>query len=371
MKKTVSLLSLFAIYLLAGNPESRLSPAYYDVVLDDFGVNHRDVIGDTNYTHQSLLGYDLGLLLFTEDFDQYKGGGFWSAYASGNGVVVSNPWSGVIIDSFETTSSLDSGYTLFGNDSLEVIFDCRGASGNDTWAGVSLSLPGDTAFLKPEFGGKVSSQGSVCWDLSTVATVRIEGEIQGAVTLNFAGRMGEEYSRLTSYQLRSSDLLERESFWLEIPMDEFRPASWSGAEWQDIQDSIHTFSIALDPEFSDYVELAVDRIEFSFDSYEDQYKAFPFLDPDLNTSLTDPIQVQKKEIQVIATSANIEIMNLRSDHVTLELCTISGRKIGELSSVVTEGKALLSLEKFNLATGIYTVSIKGVLDNEVHKITVK
>lgn len=371
MKKQILLLIFVCVILKAGNPESRLSPAYYDVVLDDFGVNNRDVTGDTDYTHQSLLGYDLGLRLFTEDFDQYKGGGFWSAYASGNGVVVSNPWSGVIIDSFETSSSLDSGYTLFGNDSLEVIFDCRGASGNDTWAGVSLSLPGDTAFIKSEFGAKISAKGEVCWDLSTVRSILIRGEIKGAVSLNFAGRMGEEYSRLTSYKVQSSDLSKRESFWLNIPMDEFRPASWSGAEWGDIQDSIHTFSIALDPEFSDYVELSIDKIEFSFDSDEGIFQAFPFLNPDLNPATIIPVQIQQNEIQVIATSGGIEIVNLRSDHVTLELCTVNGRKIGELSSVVNEGKAFLSLDKFNLATGIYTVSIKGISDNKVHKITVK
>ncbi len=196
----------------------------------------------------------------------------------------------MIIDSLETEASSDDPKInyLFGDDSLSVVFDCRSLSEEAPytgyWSAVGVSIGGLIEHSSESAGMTAkeliedgySSQNVICWDLSSLESVTIDGSLKGAIRLMISGGTSENELKYSVYSIVTSDR-ELTDISQTIPMSEFQNSHWQGASWATISSSASSMFIELDTEVSDFAYLKLNTITFNFTSDEGKFKAFPFL----------------------------------------------------------------------------------------------
>lgn len=270
------------------------------VELDKFEINKlisNANIGEKDYTNQTLLGLQLGGYVDLKQDSLTWGGGHWYPVASGNGAKVStfgeNAEEIVILDSAETGSNENEATDadmaqLFGDDSMTVVLDCKGLTG-DYWAAVGVNLAGDPEHITLDGGdidglihiadAKNPEGGTVdalCWDLSNLVSITIEGKVQGTISFHLTGVKSDKNTGTVAYEIAGgAETLD--SITTTFNVSEFTPAGWGGANWSDIKAQVHELALELATEKDDYASIKLNAIIFNFDTKANKEATFPFL----------------------------------------------------------------------------------------------
>lgn len=171
---------------------------------------------------------------------------------------------------------------------MTVALDCKAVDKTDPnnhyWASVGVNLAGDPDYsnlnglsiiddaIDPE-GATVKA---LCWDMSKLASVTIEGKVQGYIKLHLTGVKSDKKIGVAAYKIAGGET-ELEDISETITMDKFKASDWGGAAWDDIKAQVHEMSLELNTEEDDYANLKINAIIFNFKTEADMNETFPFL----------------------------------------------------------------------------------------------
>lgn len=274
-------------------PEEKM----YSVVYDAFETNKfGDAgVGESDYSAQSYLGYQLGGFVDESNDSLVWGGGFWYAYTSGDGVKITNAAGDVdIVAGDKEGPDGDSNAAMknmLGDDSLGFVIDYT-ENGGSPYAGVGLGIGGDANHLPESTGGKqvefsvewtTDLQKAIVWNLSTLKSISFKGSAQGPALVNVKGVDGDSkgaekpiYFELHGDMTPSTSEMVAFDFTVEV-------TDIDG--WDDIKEQVEGIEIQLlnespsgkDLQTSDKLIMKMDKITLDFADSTKAFEALPFL----------------------------------------------------------------------------------------------
>ena len=201
----------------------------------------------------------------------------------GGGAIVSTYEAGGEVQ-LDTTNMVKA----FGADSMTVILDARNTVGSNYYTGVGVNIAGDLKHLTLGDGSALDgvetitvtdpegeSYEAICWNLSKLVSISIDGKIQGSIHFKLTGANGNSVG-VISHNIKSSGDAE-ESFDKTILVSEFVTGGWAGSTWDAIKGSLYEVGIELDTEGDNLAIIKINSIKFNFASDADKLNAFPFL----------------------------------------------------------------------------------------------
>lgn len=211
------------------------------------------------------------------------GGGFWYAYASGNGAkvisgagdtIINGP--GTVEDNHDILAKLITGGKLY------VELNCQGLTGT-YWAGIGCDLAGD--YNHPyKFDSLANpNDNTVYWDLSSIDSVRIQMRGMGAVLFFFESKAVKEMFPnpddawgFHGDSIVFGEVMADHDSTYSFAASDFITTSAEAAtvSWADASKNISAFVVELDTEHDDRLEIEIDKIEFVG---LDTTVAFPFI----------------------------------------------------------------------------------------------
>jgi len=214
------------------------------------------------------------------------GGGYWYAYGSANGALITNSDGDTILkpnadtqDDTTTVAKLMVDGTLYADLNCQNIVPATA----DFWAGIACDLAGDLENPWKYDTLKFPGDSTNYWDLSSMDTVKITMRGAGAgifffqsqaVTAKFASP-GDAYG-FHGFAVKFPDTMPATATTYAFAVKDFVTSSpeAQSVPWSTASHAISTFAIEVDAENDDNLEIEVKKIEFVG---IDTTNVFPFL----------------------------------------------------------------------------------------------